>query len=97
MMAKDGKLQVLLWSELTEPKDIYPNGITGVIADHLNGYDNIDATTATLTDPEQGVSEAALENADVLFWFGHTKPMPRSSTCRLIRATDSSVTSPCFV
>ena len=72
-MAKDGKLQVLLWSELTEPKDIYPNGITGVIADHLNQFAHVDATTATLTDPEQGVSEAALEQADVLFWFGHVK------------------------
>jgi trehalose utilization protein len=72
-MAKDGKIQVLAWSELTEPKNIYPKGINGVIADHLNTTTNIAAKTATLTDAEQGVSEATLAETDVLVWFGHVK------------------------
>jgi len=72
-MAKDGKIQALVWSELTEPKHIYPHGISGVIAEHLNRTGNIVAKTATLTDPEQGVSDAILAETDVLLWFGHVK------------------------
>ncbi|GIX07717.1 MAG: trehalose utilization protein ThuA [Candidatus Poribacteria bacterium] len=72
-MPKDGKIQVLCWSELTEPKDIYPRGISGVIADYLNQRPAIAARTATLTDPDQGVGEEVLAETDVLIWFGHVR------------------------
>ena len=68
-----GKVKALVWSEFTEPEDVYPKGIHGDIAEYLNSQRNVEAKTAQLGDPEQGVSEAALKWADVLIWWGHQK------------------------
>ena len=67
------KIRVLAWSELSEPKDVYPNGISGALAAHLRGLPDIEVRTASLNDTEQGVSDAALAQTDVLIWFGHVK------------------------
>lgn len=66
-------IRVLVWSELTEPKNVYPNGISGALADYLKTRSGMDVRTATLTDPDAGVADAALDGADVLIWFGHLK------------------------
>lgn len=66
-------IRVLVWSEFSEPKEVYPHGIHGAVADALNKLDGVTAATATLDDADQGVSEAALAGADVLAWFGHVK------------------------
>jgi len=58
---------------LTEPKEVYPKGINGEVADYLNSIDGIEARTAKLDDPEQGLSEEALPGTDTLVWFGHVK------------------------
>ena len=67
------KIRVLLWSEQTEPRSIYPNGISGALGDFLNKQSGFEAKTATLDDPDAGVSDAALAQTDVLIWFGHRK------------------------
>jgi trehalose utilization protein len=64
---------VRVWSEGTAPASVYPKDIRGAVADslaHLRGYD---VKTATLTDPDQGVSQADLDATDVLIWWGHQK------------------------
>jgi trehalose utilization protein len=69
-------LRVIVWSEGTAPKDVYPDDIRGAIARSLVEGDRaarFDVKTATLADPEQGLSEAALDAADVLVWWGHAK------------------------
>jgi trehalose utilization protein len=50
---------------------IYPKGIHGAIAGHLNEQPDIAAITATLDEPEHGLSEALLAETDVLIWWGH--------------------------
>jgi trehalose utilization protein len=50
---------------------IYPTGMHGCIADALNTDTGISATTATLQDPEHGLSAARLADTDVLLWWGH--------------------------
>jgi len=67
------KVKALVWSEFTEPKDVYPKGIHGAIAEHLNSTGKVEAKVAQLDDPEQGVSDANLKWADVLLWWGHKK------------------------
>jgi len=49
---------------------IYPQGIHGAIAGFLTeaGYD---AGTATLDEPEHGLTDDVLNNTDVLIWWGH--------------------------
>ena len=66
-----GKVKALVWSEFTEPKDVYPKGIHGDIAAHLNAGGEVEAKVVQLADPDQGVSDADLEWADVLLWWGH--------------------------
>ena len=69
------KINVLVWDENPghAPKDVYPDGIRGAIAQGLNelGGDSVHAYTAHLDDLEQGVSEHILEQTDVLIWWSH--------------------------
>src|SRR3569833_1185823 len=50
---------------------LYPNGMHGQIAALLNEDSNITTTTVTLQDPEHGMTEAKLDETDVLLWWGH--------------------------
>jgi trehalose utilization protein len=81
------KLRVLLWSEQTEPRNVYPAGISGALADHLNKQEGVEAKTAQLSEPEAGLSEAVLAQTDVLIWFGHRKhrEVPDEIVQRLVR------------
>ncbi len=67
------KIRVLVWSERTEPAEIYPNGINGAIAAFLEKDSALSVKTANITDPDLGVSDAVLDETDVLIWFGHKK------------------------
>lgn len=52
-------------------RTIYPGGMHSVIAAALNTDKRIEATTATLQDPEHGLSMGRLLETDVLIWWGH--------------------------
>jgi trehalose utilization protein len=51
----------------------YPDGIHTVIAEALRAQlgDDVVISTATLHDPEHGLTEEVLEQTDVLLWWGH--------------------------
>ena len=53
--------------------DLYPRGMHGCIADALNADPGIKASTATLQDPEHGMTAARLAETDVLLWWGHAR------------------------
>lgn len=74
------KLNILVWNEgvhelNNEPatiKDMYPAGMHGAIAEALGEYyPDANITTATLADPEHGLSEETLAATDVVLWWGH--------------------------
>lgn len=65
--------RVVVWSEATAPKSVYPNDINAAIAEGLKPLDGWEIATATLTDPGQGASEESLKKTDVLLWWGHKK------------------------
>ena len=68
-------LNVTVWNEnrheqsSEEVRSVYPNGIHGAIADFLK--EDYEVRTATLDEPEHGLSEDVLNNTDVLLWWGH--------------------------
>lgn len=64
---------VVVWSEGTAPKAVYPNDINGAIAEGLKDLKGWEVVTANLSDPEQGLPDALLNRADVLIWWGHQK------------------------
>ena len=70
-------IRVTVWNEFEHEKhnekvrSIYPDGIHEAIAGHLRKQDGLEVTTATLDQPEHGLTEAVLEKTDVLVWWGH--------------------------
>lgn len=68
--------KVTVWNENRHEQknpvvsEIYPKGIHGAIAEFLQA-DNNDVRTATLDEPEHGLTDEVLENTDVLVWWGH--------------------------
>jgi trehalose utilization protein len=52
-------------------RQVYPEGIHGAIAAHLRQQDDMTVQTATLEQPEHGLTEAVLAETDVLLWWGH--------------------------
>ena len=70
-------IKALVWNEYVHErlnetvKALYPDGMHTVIADALGAEGDIVAKTAVLQQPEHGLTEAALDETDVLLWWGH--------------------------
>jgi trehalose utilization protein len=64
---------VVVWSEGTAPKNVYPNDINGAIVEGLKDLRGWEVVKANLSDPDQGLPEALLNRCDVLIWWGHQK------------------------
>jgi trehalose utilization protein len=66
-----------VWGEFRHEKKnrkvaaIYPDGMHEAIAAHLRHSDDLRVRTATLDEPQHGLSEKALDETDVLVWWGH--------------------------
>jgi trehalose utilization protein len=73
----NSKLRVTVWGENVHEQEIplvgkiYPKGMHGAIAEALNESGGIEAHTATLQEPEHGLTQEVLDNTDVLTWWGH--------------------------
>lgn len=52
-------------------RQIYPDGIHGAIAAHIRRQPDMTVRTATLDEPEHGLTETVLDETDVLIWWGH--------------------------
>jgi trehalose utilization protein len=71
------QLRITVWNEnrheqkATHPASkIYPEGIHGAIAAGLR-EEGFDVRTATLDEPEHGLTDQVLADTDVLTWWGH--------------------------
>jgi trehalose utilization protein len=65
--------RVVVWSEGTAPKDVYPTDINGAVAEGLAGLEGWEVIKASIDDPDQGLSDERLNNCDVLIWWGHKR------------------------
>lgn len=72
-------LRVTVWNEFHEEKRLpevarhYPNGLHVALRDGLVANGLPDVRTATLEEPEHGLTDAVLEATDVLVWWGHRR------------------------
>jgi trehalose utilization protein len=70
-------IRVTVWHEFrhekTNPKvaELYPEGMHGTIAAFLGKDAAIQVRTATLDEPEHGLTQEVLDETDVLIWWGH--------------------------
>lgn len=80
LFAARARQKVVVWSEgsaAVDPKSsaLYPHDINAAVADGLKplaaaGWEII---IASLSEPDQGVSDERLKSTDVLIWWGHKK------------------------
>lgn len=72
-------IRVLIWNEYHHEKTresvraVYPEGIHNCIRAFLSVNDDLEIRTATLDEPNAGLSDELLEETDVLFWWGHVR------------------------
>ncbi|HEY1784358.1 MAG TPA: ThuA domain-containing protein [Pirellulales bacterium] len=72
--AAAGPVRVLVWDEQQPAqKQAYENFLGNQIADHLAALPGLAARSVRLDDPDQGLSPDALDNCDVLVWWGHVR------------------------
>ena len=70
-------VRVVVWNEFRHEKlnpkvaEIYPAGIHAAIAVFLQKDERLTIETATLDEPEHGLSVERLAETDVLIWWGH--------------------------
>jgi trehalose utilization protein len=70
-------LRVTIWNEFVDERSnpavarIYPEGIHGALAAALRAQPELLVRTATLREPEHGLTEEVLAQTDVLTWWGH--------------------------
>jgi trehalose utilization protein len=71
------KIRVTVWGENVHEqtheavRKIYPTGMHTCIAEGLRESADFDVRTATLQEPDHGLSEDVLASTDVLTWWGH--------------------------
>jgi trehalose utilization protein len=70
-------MKVTVWNEFQHEKEnervrsIYPEGIHVALAEGVARWGDFDIRTATLDQPEHGLSQEVLDTTDVLIWWGH--------------------------
>jgi trehalose utilization protein len=71
------RIRTTVWGEFRHEKTdaavarIYPDGMQETIAGFLRRHDDLAVHTATLDEPEHGLTEQVLADTDVLIWWGH--------------------------
>src|ERR1035441_9072752 len=71
------KVRVTIWNEFRHErkneavKKVYPDGMHVTIAKGLSASKDLVCGTATLDEPEHGLTEKVLAATDVLIWWGH--------------------------
>jgi trehalose utilization protein len=67
-------IRVLVWDEQQPAqKKAYPNFLGNQIAEHLRKNPGLKVASANLNEANQGISKEALDQTDVLIWWGHVR------------------------
>lgn len=71
-------IRVTIWNEFRhekieggKPGQVYPRGMHEAIADYLRKDPGLRVGSATLDEPEHGLTDDVLQATDVLIWWGH--------------------------
>jgi len=70
-------IRVTVWNEFRHEKlnskvaEIYPQGMHEAIAAYLRRDPDLRVSTATLDEPEHGLTEQRINETDVLLWWAH--------------------------
>ena len=71
-------IRLTVWNEFRHEKknekvkSLYPDGMHEAIASYMRKQPGVEVKTATLDEPEHGLTQEVLDATDVLTWWGHT-------------------------
>lgn len=71
-------VKVTIWNEFVHEqtndfvKNLYPKGMHEAIAEYMRKEPGFEVRTATLDEPDHGLTREVLDSTDVLMWWGHT-------------------------
>ncbi|MEJ2288346.1 MAG: ThuA domain-containing protein [Deinococcales bacterium] len=71
------RLRVTVWNEYLHEVEndlvraVYPDGIHAEVGSAIEERLDAQVTSATLREPEHGLTQEVLDGTDVLFWWGH--------------------------
>lgn len=72
--AADPPVRVVVWDEQQPAqKAVYENFLGNAIADYLKTRPGLSVVSVNQNDPQQGLSDAILDQCDVLVWWGHVR------------------------
>ena len=69
--------RITIWNEFQHEKEngtvrsVYPDGIHQSLARGIGPLGDFEVRTATLDEPDHGLTEEVLASTDVLLWWGH--------------------------
>ncbi len=75
-MSGNARIRVTIWNEFRHERNnpvvatVYPDGIHRALQNGLEPF-GFDVSTATLDEPQHGLTEDILNGTDVLIWWGH--------------------------
>lgn len=70
-------IRVTIWHEYRHEKKnesvrrLYPQGMHQTLTAYLKTLNGIEVRTATLDEPEHGLSQSVVDATDVMLWWGH--------------------------
>lgn len=76
-MTQPAQPRITVWHEYRHEHEnpkvaaTYPQGMHVALADGLRAHGFTDVRTATLDEPEHGLTDEVLNSTDVLLWWGH--------------------------
>lgn len=76
-MTQPTQPRITVWHEYRHEHEnpkvaaVYPQGMHVAMADGLKAHGFTNVRTATLDEPEHGLTDEVLANTDVLLWWGH--------------------------
>jgi len=71
---REQTVKVVVWDERQpKQKSVYENFLGNHIADHLTGQEGFSVRSVGMDDPQQGLTDALLDDCDVLIWWGHRR------------------------
>jgi len=72
-MEVTGPVRARVWSEGAGAESVYPDGVDAALVEFLDQVPKLKTTRARLGDPQAGLSDEALDQTDVLLWWGRLR------------------------
>lgn len=68
---REGQIEKRVADVAAKIKEVYPKGVMGTVAEHLESCEDMQVTSVRMNMPEYGLPDDLLNHTDVLIWWAH--------------------------